>query len=98
MITRVVLIKLTADSLAERDAFAARSLVVLSALPMVSRVEVGLPADPASAGSWDLLFQVSFADDAALAAYQEDPTHRAFVNGELIGRAAVRKAWNFALL
>ncbi len=98
MIARVVLLKLTEEALPERAAFAASCLRFLRALPMVQEVRVGVPSDEASAKSWDLSLHVFFDDDDALAAYQQDESHRAFVADEILPRSAVRKAWNFALL
>ncbi len=98
MIARVVLLKLNEDALPERPSFAASCLRFLRALPMVEDVRVGVPCDEQSAKSWDLSLQVFFADDDALAAYQADEAHRAFLEQEILPRSAVRKAWNFAIL
>lgn len=97
MIGRIVLLKLSPAALPERDAFASACRDFLGALPMVSQVAVGVPYDEASARSWDISLQVFFADEDALARYQADAAHRAFVEQEILPRSEVRKAWNFAL-
>ena len=98
MIARVVLLKIKEEALSERTAFAGACLHFLRNLSMVQDVRVGVPADEGSAKSWDLIIQVFFQDDDKLAEYQQDEDHRAFVENEILPRAAVRKAWNFALL
>lgn len=95
MISRVVLVKLKAERLAEREAIAAHARQVLGSLADVVSATVGVPADEASARSWDLCFEVRLADAAALERYGQDPTHRAFVEGYMGPRAEMRKAWNF---
>lgn len=98
MISRVVLLKLNEAAMPEQREFAAVCQRFLSALPMVREARVGLPADAASAASWDIALHVSFDDHAALDAYLADEPHRAFVASEILPRSVVRKAWNFALL
>ena len=98
MISRIVLLKLHEQAMPGREDFARSALDFLRALPMVGDVRIGLPADADSARSWDLALQVFFSDPAALDAYLADPAHQAFVTEEILPRAAVRKAWNFALL
>ncbi len=96
MIDRIVLFKLKAEFVAERETIASHAHEVLASLPMVEDVRVGVPADEATLGSWDLSLVVRFADLAAVHVYNGDPTHRALVDDYLLPRVEVRKAWNFS--
>lgn len=99
MIQRIVLIKLVdAWSNPEgRAAVAQRARDTLAPLPQVRQVTVGLPADEASVGSWDVSIDLRFASLADVEPYRVSPAHRAFVDGYLGQKVAVLKAWSFEI-
>lgn len=92
MVHRFVFVKLKDRS--KRDHVAQEALSALSAVPVVTGVHVGTPADD-GAEVWDLVFAVNFARYEDVAIYAVDPTHVAFVNDVLTPHAEVKKAWNF---
>lgn len=89
MIDRVVLLKLR-DELATP---AGRAAIAdeLAARPEGLRAEIGLPADPASARSWDLALRFSFEHAAPL----ETPPPEAALVAALGDRLVLHKAWSF---
>jgi len=94
VVDRIILFKLV-DS-ARRDQVVALIERELAPLPGLSQLRVGLPADEASARSWDVSCVLSFRDladhDAALAS-------SAFTTSmaqHLAPLAVVIKAWSFA--
>lgn len=97
MIDRIVLFKLKDDYAndAARAEIAAHSRAVLEKLSQVRSVSVGEPADEAAGQSWDISLVVVLDDLEAVAAYNVDPDHRAYVDDYMIPRVEVRKAWNF---
>lgn len=97
MIERIVLIKLNDEHAhdAGRAAVAARSREILSALPDVTAVAVGVPADEPSLKSWDLSLTLRFESLEAVEAYRVHPSHRAYVDEYLKPRLLLIKAWNF---
>lgn len=97
MIERIVLIKLNQEHAhdAGRAEVAARSREVLSALPDVIEVAVGVPADAPSLKSWDLSLTLRFESLEAVEAYRVHPAHRAYVDEFLKPRLLLIKAWNF---
>ena len=99
MIQRIVLLKLegsftTAETRAEIAAYSRR---VLLALPQVVAVNVGTPADEASAGSWDISLVLHFASTDDLEPFREHPDHRAYVDDYLKPKLTCIKAWNFII-
>lgn len=97
MIQRIVLIKLT-DAFATpegRRAAAEESRRRLAEVPGPVRLDVAVPADVSSAGSWDLAITLDFAAIEDVPTYIADPIHRAFVDGFIKPKQACLKAWNF---
>lgn len=70
------------DSVADRDALIA-GLKKLASIPLIVKLEIGLPASTEKREVVDNSWQVSelmyFASAADQAAYQEHPLHKAFV-------------------
>ncbi len=97
VIERYVYIRLKPEHCAEREAIAARSLEVLTGLPHVTEVRVGIPCDEHSDKAWDLSLAARFATMDELNSYREHPEHRALVDDYLAPRTKVVKAWNFSL-
>lgn len=95
MVERYVFVKLHDSHLARRDELAALSLERLARVPGVRGVTASQPADPASAGSWDLCLRIAFDDMAAVEAYVPHPLHRAFLQEVLEPATSFKKAWNF---
>lgn len=95
MIRRIVATRLKAEHQPDRELLAARARAFLSSLPLVQTVEVGLPADAACERSWDLVFLIGLADQAALDAYQAHEGHRAWVAEVMAPVTEVKKVWNF---
>ncbi len=92
MIERRILLALRPEHQAEAEALGRRCLALLRAMPMVRDAHVAW-GDPAlERGPWDLAVTVVLADSAALAAYQADPVHAAFVREVLVPRVAAREA------
>ena len=99
MIERIVLVKLNTSHATElgRNEVAAYTESELSGLPQVLSLTTGVPSDPKSLASWDLLIRLQFANMDDVAAYGVDPTHRAYVDEYLRPKMDVIKAWNFRL-
>ncbi|MEZ4286992.1 MAG: Dabb family protein [Polyangiales bacterium] len=97
MIQRIALFKLKSEFCNEegRKEVAARTRAVLSALPDVKRVKVGVPSDDESLKSWDVSICVEFDDMEAVERYKVDADHRRHVDEYMMPRVEVRKAWNF---
>jgi hypothetical protein len=97
MIERIVLFKLKDEYCndASRADFAERTRADLAALKGVREVSVGVPADQASEGSWDISIVVRFESMDDVQRYIDDPMHRAYVDDYAAPRIQVRKAWNF---
>lgn len=97
MIERIVLFKLRPEHATEagRREIADHSRAVLTALPMVRSVTVGVPADEGSRRSWDISLVVRFDSSEEMRRYVDDPDHRAYVDEYMLPRAEVRKAWAF---
>lgn len=97
MIERIVLFKLKdahANDAARREV-AAHSRDALEKVPGVRGVSVGVPADEASAKSWDLSIVVRFDAMDDVAPYLAHPDHRRYVDEYMRPRMEVVKAWNF---
>ena len=77
-----------------RRDLAAKLAAGLPGLTGVEQVVVGLPADD-DALVWDVSLRLDFALLAAVAAYREDPAHRAFVAAEVAPKIEIKKVWNF---
>ena len=97
MIERIVLIKVdgshgTQDSLQQ---IAEHSRKVLSVLPGVQSVHVGIAADQPTSDQWDLSLVLRFESMADLEPYRTHPDHRAYVDGYLKPRMTGIKAFNF---
>lgn len=97
MVERIVLVKLHEEHLPRRTALAQESERRLAQVPGVREVTATVPADPASAGSWDLCLRLRFDDMAAVEAYVPHPTHQAYLAEVLTPAASFKKAWNFTL-
>ncbi|MEE2778838.1 MAG: Dabb family protein [Acidobacteriota bacterium] len=99
MIKRIVAIKLkdayTAST--DRAAVATHSRQVLAEVPGVRSIEVGLPGDPRTESSWDLILLLRFDDIDAVEAYRAHPIHRKYVDVFLRPMLEVIKVWNFDL-
>ncbi len=97
MVERHVYIKLTAEhaSPAGRAAAAAEIRGVFPRIPGVLAVTVGIPADDASAASWDLAVTVTFRSAAEIGPYLEHPVHQEWKRDTLQPKLEFIKAWNF---
>ena len=97
MIERIALVKLKADHATPegRATVVRRAVVALRPIPGVLDVTAGVPADDASAKSWDVLIRTRFASPADVEAYRVHPDHRRFVDEFVEPRSDVRKAWSF---
>ena len=96
MVERIMLFKLNDPT--EREALAGAALDLLSRLPDVEEISVGLPADPASAKSWDLSVVLGFANAALLDKVLAGAPFESFLDQTMAGRYAVLKAWSFERL
>jgi hypothetical protein len=97
VVVRTVYLKLH-DDLATPDgraALAASARENLATIPGVLHVDAGVPAEPATAGAWDVALHIRFASMDHVEAYIVDPGHVAWVRDVLAPRTAFRKAWNF---
>ena len=96
MIERIVLFKLKDEYCNDgaRAEIAERTRKDITALPMVSGVGVGVPADELSEKSWDISLVVRFDTLEDVEAYTVDPDHRAYV-AFMDERIECKKAWNF---
>ena len=97
MVERIVLLKLQPEHIPGRDALARTCQARLQEIPGVLSAEATVPADPASAGSWDLCLRIRFPDLATVEAYVPHPLHQAFLVEVLNPAASFKKAWNFTL-
>jgi len=97
MIQRIVLIKLTEDLAndASRAEIGAETQRQLSGMPGPRAVVVATPADPKSAGSWDLAVTLDFDAVEDVPTYLDHPVHRAYVDDYMRGKIECLKAWNF---
>lgn len=97
MIERIVLVKLDdAHATSEgRASVAAHTKHVLSEVPGVTSVSVGVPCDERAAQSWDLSIVVGFRRYDDVQPYLQHPAHREYVDTYLSPKLAVIKAWNF---
>jgi hypothetical protein len=95
MVERIMLLKLNDAS--ERDALAKQVRASLVNMAGVEDVSVGLPADAASAKSWDVSVVMLFASEAATSITLESEGYQAFKQ-ELESKVQVIKAWNFERL
>jgi hypothetical protein len=96
-IERYVLLKLHPEHATPegREAVVAETRRALPQVTGVRAVWVGVPADDASAKSWDVAIRVTLDDIAAVPAYYDDPVHRAYVDAFLAPRVEFKKVWNF---
>lgn len=97
MIERIVLFKLTGPyaNPEQRHAVAEHTRNVLSTVPGVRHLSVGVPVDDAAAKSWDLSIVVRFDTLDAFHEYRVHPTHREYVDDYMKPKMEVVKAWNF---
>lgn len=93
-VERIMLLKLAPG--VSRDDVARMSTRVLSALPALRELSVGLPSDPASEKSWDVSLVMRFASQAELEAALASSVFAQYVDVELAGKCQVTKAWSFA--
>lgn len=100
MIERVHLLKLKPEHANPRSRreIVDRTLAVLGGLPGVLGVTAGVPADPETEKSWDVLIVVRFGDVADIEPYRGHPEHRRFVDEFLSPLVDVKKGWNFECL
>jgi len=99
MVQRIVLIKLD-DPFTEpaaRSEIAEYSRKEIARVPGVRDVTVGISADEATEGDWDLSLVVHFDRIEDVAPYGAHPVHRAYVDDYLRPKLAFIKAWNFAV-
>ena len=94
MVDRILLFKL-ADS-NTRSEVASWLVRDLSHLAGLAQITVGLPADEASAKSWDVSCVLRFHSLRALEAALVSEAFVTCMEGTLQGRCAVVKAWSFA--
>jgi len=99
VIQRIVLIKLDEENATEanRRTVAEHSRKILAAVPGVLRVDVGMPADDASAQNWDISLVLRFASFDDLEPFRVDPEHRSYVDDFLKPKLATIRAWNFEI-
>ncbi len=99
MIIHTLLIKLDADheDPPTRAAVAASARGNLGALEGVRSLEVGLPADEAVEGSWDVAVWLRFDDLSRARAVLEGPAFGRWVAEQLTPRGAFVKGWSFRL-
>lgn len=95
MITRIVLLKLKNEFAPERDAIARGARDFLCGRPQPASVVVNVPADAASAGSWDINFIIQFHHPEDLSAWVTDAEHGRWLEEDILPRVEMRKAWNF---
>ncbi|MDH5671747.1 MAG: Dabb family protein [Myxococcales bacterium] len=96
MIERYVFLKLTeAAATPEGRRQVAERARELGQVAGVASLHVGLPADAAADGAWDVSLRVCFESTEALERYREDALHRRFVDEYLTPRLQVLKAWSF---
>ena len=97
MITRIVLLDLTAECTAPGAfaEFVAKSYEMLGQVPGVVGVQIHRAADPASRESWDACLMINFDSIDAVEPYRVHPTHVAYVDQVLSPNATFKKAWNF---
>ena len=93
MVERIMLFKLHDPS--QREALAGATRELLSRVPDVEEVSIGLPADPASEKSWDLSIVLGFANAALLDKVLTSAVFERFLEETMAGRCAVMKAWSF---
>ena len=97
MIQRVVMVKLKpafADD-ASRRKIVRETLDVLKDAHGVLDLEVGVPSDKRTEGSWDLCLLVRFATMADVEAYRTDRIHRAYADVFLAPMRTAIRVWNF---
>jgi len=99
MIQRIVLLKLDEEHATDsgRALVAARSREVLTVLPGVVKVDVGIPADASSRESWDISLVLKFESADDLEPFRVHPDHRSYVDDFLKPKLALIKAWNFEI-
>lgn len=96
MVERIMLFKLVDSS--SRDELAALAQKTLSKLKWLEELSVGLPADEASAKSWDLSIVMGFATLDELNATLQSAAFASYLEGDMKGRYEVLKAWSFTRL
>lgn len=97
MVIRTVYVKLDEAHAnpSERARLGELSRARLAAVPGVTAVKIGQPADEGAEAAWDLLLMVHFAHIADVPPYQVHPLHVAYLDEVLNPVAVVKKAWNF---
>jgi hypothetical protein len=100
MIQRIVLLQLTDEmnTPEARRQVAEHSREVLVGIPGVESVDVGVPADEGTAGTWDVLLSVRFASLTAVEEYRVHPDHRRYVDQYLRPGLRSIRAFNFELV
>jgi hypothetical protein len=99
VIERIVLLKVRDDlaNAASRQEMAVYSGKVLRSIPGVVDAKVGVPADEAAEGSWDLRLAIYFDSYSDVEPYRVHPIHVDYVENFLKPRVTFRKAWNFEI-
>ena len=97
MVIRTVYVKLddAHANPAERTRLGEVSRERLAAVPGVTSVKVGQPADDGALAAWDLLLMVHFDRIEDVEPYRVHPLHLAYLDEVLNPVAVVKKAWNF---
>jgi hypothetical protein len=93
MVERIMLLKLVSPE--QRADIARLSHGVLSSLPGLVELSVGLPSDAASEKSWDVSLVMRFAAQAELDAALASTVFQDYVSTKLAEPCAVIKAWSF---
>jgi hypothetical protein len=96
MVERIMLFKLNDPE--ERAELAKRAQAVLADLNGLEELSVGLPADPASAKSWDLSLVLGFASEAVQNIALASAAFTDLLEQQLAGKVQVLKAWSFERL
>jgi len=96
MVERIMLFRLVDTS--SRDEIAALTLKSLSNLRLLEELSVGLPADDASAKSWDVSVVMGFSTQEELEIALASPAFGNYLQRDMEGRYEVLKAWSFTRL
>lgn len=99
MIQRVVFVQLTSElqTDTDRELVASHTREVLSGIPMVRQLVVGVPADGRTGREWDLMILLRLDDLEAVEAWRTEKTHRAYVDVYLAPMTAKIRVWNYEI-
>jgi hypothetical protein len=96
MVERIMLFKLHDPE--QRGELAKLARDTLIDLEGIEEISVGLPADPASAKSWDMSLVLAFASEAAQNVVLGGAAFRELIEQRLGERVQVLKGWSFERL